>query len=63
MAVIVLEEGCLPITIEDLRSFGLDKLASYKLPEQVIYFESVPRNTTDKIDRRELKEIVKMKSG
>ena len=63
MAVIVLEEGCLPITIEDLRSFGLDKLASYKLPEQVIYVESVPRNTTDKIDRRELKEIVKMKSS
>ena len=63
VAVIVLEEGCLPITIEDLRSFGLDKLASYKLPEQVIYVESVPRNTTDKIDRRELKEIVKMKSS
>ena len=63
VAVIVLEDGCLPITIEDLRSFGLDKLASYKLPEQVIYVESVPRNTTDKIDRRELKEIVKMKSS
>ena len=62
VAVIVLEDGCLPITIEDLRSFGLDKLAKYKLPEEVIYVESIPRNTTDKIDRRELKETVKTRS-
>ena len=50
VAVIVLEDGCPPITIEDLRSFGLDKLAKYKIPEEVIYVESIPRNTTDKID-------------
>ena len=62
VAVIVLEDGCSPITIEDLRSFGLDKLATYKLPEEVIYVESIPRNTTDKIDRRELKETVKTRS-
>ena len=63
VAVIVLEDGCLPITIDDLRSFGAEKLAAYKLPEKVIHVESIPRNTTDKIDRRELKEIVKRKSG
>ena len=62
VAVIVLEDGCLPITIDDLRSFGAEKLAAYKLPEKVIHVESIPRNTTDKIDRRELKEIVKRKS-
>lgn len=62
VAVIVLEDGCSPITIEDLRSFGFDKLAKYKLPEEVIYVESIPRNTTDKIDRRELKETVKTRS-
>jgi len=63
VAVIVLEDGCLPITIDDLRSFGADKLAAYKLPEKVIHVESIPRNITDKIDRRKLKEIVKRKSG
>ena len=63
VAVIVLEDGCSPITIDDLRSFGADKLAAYKLPEKVIHVESIPRNTTDKIDRRKLKEIVKRKSG
>ena len=63
VAVIVLEDGCLPITIDDLRSFGVDKLAAYKLPEKVIYVESIPRNTTDKIDRRELKEIVKRRNS
>tara|TARA_B100000614_G_scaffold35122_1_gene27600 strand:+ start:243 stop:1736 length:1494 start_codon:yes stop_codon:yes gene_type:complete len=62
VAVIVLEDGCLPTTIDDLRSFGAEKLAAYKLPEKVIHVESIPRNTTDKIDRRELKEIVKRKS-
>ena len=63
VAVIVLEDGCSPITIDDLRSFGADKLAAYKLPEKVIHVESIPRNTTDKIDRRKLKEIAKRKSG
>ena len=63
VAVIVLEDGCSPITIDDLRSFGAEKLAAYKLPEKVIHVESIPRNTTDKIDRRKLKEIVKRKSG
>ena len=62
VAVIVLEDGCSPITIDDLRSFGAEKLAAYKLPEKVIHVESIPRNTTDKIDRRKLKEIVKRKS-
>ena len=63
VAVIVLEDGCSPITIDDLRSFGAEKLAAYKLPEKVIHVESIPRNITDKIDRRKLKEIVKRKSG
>ena len=63
VAFIVLEDGCSPITIDDLRSFGTGKLAAYKLPEEIIYVESIPRNTTDKIDRRELKEIVKKRSG
>ena len=63
VAFIVLEDGCSPITIDDLRSFGTGKLAAYKLPEEIIYVESIPRNTTDKIDRRDLKEIVKKRSG
>jgi len=63
LAFIVLEDGCSPITIDDLRSFGAEKLAEYKLPEEIFYVESIPRNTTDKIDRRELKEIVKKRSG
>ena len=63
VAFIVLEDGCSPITIDNLRSFGTDKLAAYKLPEEIIYVESIPRNTTDKIDRRDLKEIVKKRSG
>ena len=62
VAVIVLEDGCVPITIDDLRSFGADKLAAYKLPEEVIYVEFIPRNTTDKIDRQELKAMVKRSS-
>lgn len=63
VAIIVLEDGCVPITIDDLRSFGADKLAAYKLPEEVIYIESIPRNATDKINRRELKEMLKRRSN
>ena len=41
-------------TLEDLRAFGADKLAAYKLPEAVRIVDELPYTGMQKIDRREL---------
>ena len=44
--------------IEELREHGSRELASFKLPEVVVIINEIPRNATDKIDRRKLLEII-----
>ena len=47
-----------PPTLEELREHGSRELASFKLPEVVVIINEIPRNATDKIDRRKLLEII-----
>lgn len=41
-------------TLDDLRSFGAEDLAHYKLPEAIEIVDALPRNASDKVDRRAL---------
>jgi acyl-CoA synthetase (AMP-forming)/AMP-acid ligase II len=54
VAVLVTADGCEPPTLDDLRAFGADELAHYKLPEALVVMDELPRNSSDKVDRRAL---------
>ena len=54
VAVVVTADSCDPPTLEDLRAFGADELAHYKLPEALVSIDELPRNSSDKVDRRAL---------
>ncbi len=57
VAVIVVSEGDEPPTLEDLRDFGSADLAAYKFPEAIRVVDRLPRNASDKVDRRALTEF------
>jgi acyl-coenzyme A synthetase/AMP-(fatty) acid ligase len=42
---------------EDLQEFVASKVASFKKIEEVVLVDSIPKNTTGKILRRELKKM------
>ncbi len=54
VAVVVAAEGTAPPSLAELQEFGAEALASYKLPEAIRVLARLPRNSSDKIDRREL---------
>jgi acyl-CoA synthetase (AMP-forming)/AMP-acid ligase II len=54
VAVVVPRPGADAPTLDDLRSFGRDRLAAWKLPEAVRVVDSLPRTAVHKIDRRAL---------
>src|SRR5206468_3771368 len=43
-------------TLESLRSFGVQRLAAYKLPEEMRIVDALPLTSMDKVDRRKLAE-------
>jgi long-chain acyl-CoA synthetase len=49
------------ITMNDIIQFCQDKLVKYKLPKQVEFFKELPKNSTGKILRRELRELTEVK--
>jgi long-chain acyl-CoA synthetase len=49
------------ITMNDIIQFCQDKLVKYKLPKRVEFFKELPKNSTGKILRRELRELTEMK--
>jgi acyl-CoA synthetase (AMP-forming)/AMP-acid ligase II len=51
VAVVVAAEGHDAPTLEELREFGADELAAYKLPEAIKTTDALPRNSSDKVDR------------
>jgi acyl-CoA synthetase (AMP-forming)/AMP-acid ligase II len=59
VAVVVLREGHAPPSVDDLRTFGSDRLAKYKLPEDVIVVDALPLTAMEKLDRRALATLVK----
>jgi acyl-coenzyme A synthetase/AMP-(fatty) acid ligase len=51
---VVPRDPAVPPTLETLRDFGRDRLAAYKLPEDVRVVEALPLTAMEKIDRRAL---------
>jgi len=47
------------LTEGDLMEFCKGHLAKYKIPSQIEFLEELPKNTTGKILRRQLKDLVK----
>jgi len=58
VAVVVPLPGAAPPTLDELRTFGSVRLASYKLPESIEIVGSLPLTTMDKLDRRGLRGSV-----
>jgi acyl-CoA synthetase (AMP-forming)/AMP-acid ligase II len=54
VAFVVVGGGSEAPTVESLRSFGADRLAAYKLPEEVRIVDALPLTSMDKVDRRAL---------
>ena len=55
MAWIVKKQGS-GLTDEQVKQYCLDHLARYKVPQHVVFVDSLPRNDAGKIDRRALRE-------
>ena len=53
LACVVLRPG-LAVEPATLREFARERLADYKLPEQVLFLEALPRGLTGKLDRNAL---------
>ncbi len=54
VAFIVLRAGA-QADADDLRAFGLEHLADYKVPRQFVFVDALPRNATGKVVKPELK--------
>lgn len=46
------------ITPDDLKAYVRENLANYKVPREITVLDELPRNSTGKIDRRQLQEKV-----
>jgi acyl-CoA synthetase (AMP-forming)/AMP-acid ligase II len=57
VAVVVPVDAAVPPSLQDLRAFGEDKLARYKLPEAVLLLDAIPLTPMQKIDRRALSDL------
>jgi acyl-CoA synthetase (AMP-forming)/AMP-acid ligase II len=44
------------VTAEELIAFVAKRLAPYKVPEEVVFLEDLPKNATRKVNRRALRE-------
>lgn len=56
-AFVVAREGA-TVTLADLADFGTGKLARYKLPKRLTVLGDLPRNTTGKVAKAELKKLI-----
>ena len=57
VAFVVLTDGS-AVTEDALKQHVRDNLANYKVPRSITVLAELPRNSTGKIDRRELKALV-----
>jgi non-ribosomal peptide synthetase component E (peptide arylation enzyme) len=55
---VVSRDATEPVTLAELREFAADRLAAYKLPEQLRVVESLPLTAGEKVDRRTLAALV-----
>jgi acyl-CoA synthetase (AMP-forming)/AMP-acid ligase II len=59
VAVVVPREGSTAPSVDELRTFAEDRLARYKLPEDMLVVDALPLTAMEKLDRRALAEMVK----
>lgn len=52
-AFVILEQGA-SVTVEELRAWGKEQMASYKYPRELVILEELPMTATGKILKREL---------
>jgi acyl-CoA synthetase (AMP-forming)/AMP-acid ligase II len=55
VAFVVAGEDAKPLTADDLRQFGSDKLAAFKLPDDVLMVDELPRTATGKVEKFRLR--------
>jgi len=58
VAVVVPREGAAAPTLDELKSFADDRLARYKLPDDIIVVDALPLTAMEKLDRRALAAMV-----
>jgi acyl-CoA synthetase (AMP-forming)/AMP-acid ligase II len=58
VAVVVPREGGTTPDLSDLRAFAGDRLARYKLPDDMVVLTSLPLTAGEKVDRRALERLV-----
>jgi len=58
VAVVVPREGGTAPTIDDLRAYAEDRLARYKLPENLLVVDALPLTAMEKLDRKALAAMV-----
>jgi acyl-CoA synthetase (AMP-forming)/AMP-acid ligase II len=58
VAVVMVRPGHAAPAIAELRAFAADRLAGYKLPDDVVVVDELPITTMDKVDRRSLIRLV-----
>jgi acyl-CoA synthetase (AMP-forming)/AMP-acid ligase II len=57
IAVVRVQEGHEPPSVEALRTFADGRLSAWKLPEEVAVVDDLPRTAMDKIDRGAAAEL------
>ncbi len=50
--------ACAPVTLEELRSHCRELIAYFKLPERLAIVDSIPYNSTGKVNRRQLAALI-----
>jgi acyl-CoA synthetase (AMP-forming)/AMP-acid ligase II len=54
VACVVPRDRAVPVELAELRAYAGDRLAAYKLPEDLCVVESLPLTAGEKVDRRAL---------
>jgi len=55
IAIVVPADPAVPPTLDDLTSWALGKLASYKKPTGIVVLDQLPRNAAGKVLKHELR--------
>ena len=62
VAALVLREGA-SLDPKSLRAWGKERLATYKVPQDAIIIQELPRNAMGKVSKPDLKKIIGTQSG
>lgn len=58
VAFVVVRDAAEPPSLGELREHAGERLASYKLPDEVRFVDALPLTAMDKLDRRALREMI-----